>query len=98
MAQSTPRPRRHSGPTRLTSKGQVTIPSAVRHEIGLQPGDTINFVREGTRYFVQRATDPEAELVARELGYDSAEALGRAIEDGAAANAEQDLADARSGN
>ena len=30
--------------SRLTSKGQVTIPKAVRDRLGLQPGDEIEFI------------------------------------------------------
>lgn len=29
--------------TRLTSKGQVTIPAAVRHKLNIQPGDDLLF-------------------------------------------------------
>lgn len=32
---------------RLTDKGQVTIPIAVRDQLGLLPGDEIEFVVEG---------------------------------------------------
>jgi len=37
--------------TRLTSKGQVTVPKDVRDRLGLRPGDEIEFVddREGFR-------------------------------------------------
>ena len=31
----------------LTSKGQVTIPSDVRKQLGLQPGDRVGFIVEG---------------------------------------------------
>jgi antitoxin PrlF len=30
--------------SRMTSKGQVTIPREMREELGLQPGDEIRFV------------------------------------------------------
>jgi AbrB family looped-hinge helix DNA binding protein len=29
---------------RITSKGQVTIPQQVRHELGLEPGDEVKIV------------------------------------------------------
>lgn len=32
---------------RLTEKGQVTIPQAVRQLLGLRPGDEVEFVVEG---------------------------------------------------
>jgi antitoxin PrlF len=40
---------------RLTSKGQVTIPKAVRDRLRLQPGDEIEFVEtpEGVRLNVR---------------------------------------------
>ncbi len=34
--------------SRLSSKGQVTIPKAIREELGLQPGDLVAYVvRDG---------------------------------------------------
>jgi AbrB family looped-hinge helix DNA binding protein len=30
----------------LTSKGQITIPKQVRDEMGLKPGDRVDFVRD----------------------------------------------------
>lgn len=38
---------------RITSKGQVTIPKALRDELGLLPGTEVEFVRdeEGVRVF-----------------------------------------------
>jgi len=30
---------------KITSKGQVTIPAEVRRELGVQPGDRVDFVR-----------------------------------------------------
>ena len=32
--------------TRLTSKGQVTIPRAIRERLGIKPGDEVEFVAE----------------------------------------------------
>ncbi len=32
------------GASKLTSKGQVTIPAEVRSHLSLQPGDTVEFV------------------------------------------------------
>lgn len=34
---------------KLTSKAQTTIPQAVRHHLGLQPGDRLGFILEGER-------------------------------------------------
>lgn len=40
---------------RLTDKGQVTIPIRVREELGLQPGDEVEFVVEGDSARLTRA-------------------------------------------
>jgi AbrB family looped-hinge helix DNA binding protein len=34
---------------RLTEKGQVTIPIDIRHQLGLEPGDEIEFVVDADR-------------------------------------------------
>jgi AbrB family looped-hinge helix DNA binding protein len=39
---------------RITSKGQVTIPKAIRDELGLLPGTEVEFVRDGEGAKVQR--------------------------------------------
>jgi AbrB family looped-hinge helix DNA binding protein len=36
----------------LTSKGQVTIPAAVRSALGLHQGDRINFVETGQGFLI----------------------------------------------
>ncbi|MDE8347786.1 MAG: AbrB/MazE/SpoVT family DNA-binding domain-containing protein [Acidocella sp.] len=55
--------------SKLTSKAQTTIPQAVRHELGLQPGDILGFVIEGDRVILCRApptfTPREPQLVPR---------------------------------
>ena len=38
----------------VTSKGQVTIPAALRKRLGLKEGDRVEFVEEGGRVTVQR--------------------------------------------
>lgn len=56
---------------RLTSKGQVTIPQAVRERLGVGPGAEIEFVEHGGVVVVRRA-EPRAgrgeRLVARVAG------------------------------
>ena len=41
--------------SRLTQKGQVTIPIDIRHFLGLQPGDDVEFVIEGNVVRVRRS-------------------------------------------
>jgi AbrB family looped-hinge helix DNA binding protein len=40
---------------RITSKGQVTIPQAVREQAGLLPGTEVEFVVEGQRVRIVKA-------------------------------------------
>ena len=42
---------------RMTSKGQVTIPKAVREALGVSEGDAIIFRIEGNRVVVARTPD-----------------------------------------
>ena len=41
--------------SRLSRKGQVTIPVKVRAELGLEPGDTVIYEIEGERAVLRRA-------------------------------------------
>lgn len=42
---------------KLTSKGQVTVPKAVRDALGLKAGDKITFRVEGSRAVLARTPD-----------------------------------------
>jgi AbrB family looped-hinge helix DNA binding protein len=56
---------------RLTEKGQVTIPIDVREELGLRPGDEVEFVVEaGAAKIVRAASSPQRghRIVARLRG------------------------------
>lgn len=37
----------------ITSKGQITLPKAVRLRHGLKPGDSVEFIEENGRTYVQ---------------------------------------------
>ncbi len=46
--------------TTMTSKGQVTIPKAVRQQLGLTQGDRVAFVVEGDHAVLRPALPPRA--------------------------------------
>lgn len=56
---------------RLTEKGQVTIPIRIRDELGLRPGDEVEFVHEKDGVRIRRAAEspsPGRRLVERLRG------------------------------
>jgi AbrB family looped-hinge helix DNA binding protein len=57
---------RNSYATHVTSKGQVTIPKAIRTRLGLKQGDQLEFVAEDGRTIVRRVrarTNPFSKYV-----------------------------------
>lgn len=54
---------------RVTSKGQVTIPIAIRERCGLQPHSEVRFVEEDVRVFIepQRGDNSRGEDAIRRL-------------------------------
>lgn len=48
--------------TTLTSKGQMTLPKAVRDDLNLKPGDQIDVVKEGGRYVLRARNRSAGEL------------------------------------
>jgi len=42
------------GKSKITTKGQVTIPKDVRERLGLRPGDEIEFVEDRAGFRVQK--------------------------------------------
>ena len=52
---------------RVTSKGQVTIPEAMRRETGLLPGTEVEFVRTGDDVLLRRRVVIGGSKRAREL-------------------------------
>ncbi len=57
---------------RITSKGQVTIPLAVRQKIGLLPNTEVDFIVKGNTVQIVKSADPDRsrgkKLVARLRG------------------------------
>ena len=46
--------------TRVTSKGQVTIPKPVRDAMNIKPGDEVEFVRQDGQFVLQRLVREDA--------------------------------------
>ena len=71
----------------ITSKGQLTLPKAVRDALDLHPGDRVNFVRmEDGNYAVLPATQPVMALkgiIAKPAAPVSLDDMDRAIAGGA---------------
>ncbi len=45
--------------TRVTSKGQVTIPKGVRDRLGIRPGDRVDFVEERGTVRVRKVVEDD---------------------------------------
>ena len=63
---------------KVTSKGQITIPAAIRKLLGIKAGDTVLFVQEGGKVVIMNASvDALMEVqrafqgVAEELGIEN---------------------------
>ena len=57
---------------KVSSKGQITIPAEIRHELQIKPGDTINFLRTvHGDYLIQRHTGSIMDLkgILKRMGY-----------------------------
>ena len=50
---------------KLSSKGQLVIPSQIRQALHLQPGDKVTFSLEGKRLVLEPQRVPRARLVQR---------------------------------
>jgi antitoxin PrlF len=53
--------------SKISSKGQVTVPIEIRHRLGLKPGDHIEFAVEGSLTVVRPAR-PEENPFAKWVG------------------------------
>lgn len=52
-----------SYPSKVSFKGQITIPKKIRQKLGIEPGDFILFVQEGKRVVLKKArVSPEEEF------------------------------------
>lgn len=60
---------------KVTSKGQVTIPVAIRRLLGIQEGDKILFVEEGEKVIMMNAST-DALLKAQKAFEGAAEEIG----------------------
>lgn len=60
---------------KVTSKGQITIPVAIRNMLGIREGDTVLFVEEGEKVVLTNAST-SALLKAQEAFKGVAEELG----------------------
>jgi antitoxin PrlF len=40
--------------SKVTSKGQITIPKQVRNRMGLRTGDELEFIEDGGRYRIKK--------------------------------------------
>jgi AbrB family looped-hinge helix DNA binding protein len=53
----------------LTSKGQITIPRAIRERLGMKQGDRLEFAFEGDRVVLHRAESTPAVRIAGVLAH-----------------------------
>ena len=60
--------------SKVTSQGQVSVPAAVRRQLGLAPGATIEWIEEGGRIVVRRAASHDSQAVHAALFPDGAPA------------------------
>jgi antitoxin PrlF len=45
-------------PTKITSKGQITLPYEIRKKLGLQPGDKVVIAESPCGYIIQKHAIP----------------------------------------
>lgn len=65
---------------RVTSKGQVTIPQAVRTQLGIEPGDEVVFSVRDDEAVMRPARDAGQKLVSRIAGSATATGFSRTDE------------------
>lgn len=67
--------------SRITSKGQITIPKAVRAALGLQDGDLVSFAVDGDQAMLRRIAQQPETGPAGTVGTDLTEWASPADED-----------------
>ncbi|TVQ27486.1 MAG: AbrB/MazE/SpoVT family DNA-binding domain-containing protein [Spirochaetaceae bacterium] len=65
---------------RVTEKGQVTIPQAIRNSLGIKPGTEVEFILEGDSARLRRVSRPDVVAERRQRFAGSADA-GLSTED-----------------
>lgn len=55
--------------SRLTVKGQVTVPKDVRDQLGVKPGDRVAFEREGDRIVLRKAAVEPVDVEAAKAAF-----------------------------
>jgi AbrB family looped-hinge helix DNA binding protein len=65
---------------KITEKGQITIPAAIRKSMRLRDGDKVLFIQDGNRYYVENAAMVAIDCM-QEAFAGEAERLGLQSED-----------------
>ena len=65
--------------TRVSSRGQITIPHAVREALSIREGDEVLFRVEGQRAMIARSPDLPRPYTARRLGERPGAETGHAL-------------------
>ncbi len=80
--------------SRLTQKGQVTIPAAIRAQLGLKPRDRVRFEVAGKTVTIKPATSTllagYGAVAAPTAGPDDLRAVRATVEDALAADVQQE--------
>ena len=45
----------------VTQKGQITVPSEIRHALGIRPGGKVQFTRKGRGVLVEAVDEPSVD-------------------------------------
>lgn len=61
----------------MTSKGQITIPQAIREKLRLEPGSVLDFDEEADHLKATKAVDPERMRAV--IGIGKAELAGKSV-------------------